>query len=127
MTAPPPPSLWRDRQGAAALETALLAPVLLALLLGVMEVGRMAWTRATLTYAVQETARYASVRKITDDTQLTAFAAARAAPVKARAADFSVIQNPACGRQVSASVTRGFILYKLAPTAPAISVRACRA
>lgn len=48
--------------GIVSIETAILLPVFLLLVLGVIEFSRLLWTRAMLTHACHETARYAMVR-----------------------------------------------------------------
>jgi Flp pilus assembly protein TadG len=119
--------LARDRRGAAAVEMAMVMPAVLLLLLGTMEVGRMAWTKATLTYAVQEAARCGAVNTTLCPTTgaIQAVAAQRAAVLQVPAAAF-LVAHPACGVQVSVDVTHGFILYKLAPDAPHITAQVCR-
>jgi Flp pilus assembly protein TadG len=81
--------LDRDRQGAAAVEFALLLPLLLVLLVAVLEFGRAMWLRQTLQFAVEEAARTAlaedapSVDFITARTRsLLALAGASAAGVQ---------------------------------------------
>jgi Flp pilus assembly protein TadG len=44
-------------RGAAAIEFAIVLPILLLLVLGLIEVGRAIWTQTTLDYAVQAAAR----------------------------------------------------------------------
>jgi Flp pilus assembly protein TadG len=51
-------ALRRDRRGGAAIEFAILAPVLFAILLGLVEMGRMFYVRQTLEYATEQAARY---------------------------------------------------------------------
>jgi Flp pilus assembly protein TadG len=128
MSRRPALALWRDRAGAAAVETALLLPALAALLLGGVELGRMAWTRATLTFAVQEAARCASVRKVACATpgQVQEVAVAKAVGIKVQPSDFQVT-DAACGKQVSAEFAQDFIIYRLVEGFPPIRVRACRA
>lgn len=65
-------------QGAAALEFALIAPVLLSLLLGIIEFGFMFQAQLALTHAAREGARMAAVGKYDAATVL-----ARAYPVTA--------------------------------------------
>ncbi|MEM9185602.1 MAG: TadE family protein [Planctomycetota bacterium] len=50
-----------DRQGAVAVEFAFVAPVLLALMMGVIEVNRMYETQNLLETAAREGARFASM------------------------------------------------------------------
>jgi Flp pilus assembly protein TadG len=51
-------ALRRDIAGAAILEFTLLAPLLLSMLLGIVEVGRMFYVRQALEYATEQAARY---------------------------------------------------------------------
>jgi len=50
--------LLADRRGGAAVEFAIIGPVLCTLLLGVVDVGRMFYVRQNLEYATEEAARY---------------------------------------------------------------------
>jgi Flp pilus assembly protein TadG len=122
-------AFWRAREGAAAIEAAFILPVLLMLLLGLMEIGRMAWVQSALNYSVQEAARCAIVRHgdlcQTSD-QIAAFAVQRASPLTIPAADIAVTQQ-ACGTQVSAAVPYRFLLWAVAPKGPTIRAQACRA
>lgn len=54
--------LSRNDDGAAAVEFALGVPIMLTMLIGVVEVGRLAYTQSALYYAAQEATRYAIVR-----------------------------------------------------------------
>jgi len=51
-------ALRRNRRGGAAIEFAILAPVLFAILLGLVEMGRMFYVRQALEYATEQAARY---------------------------------------------------------------------
>jgi Flp pilus assembly pilin Flp len=53
------PTLWHAHEGAAAAEFALILPLLLILLFGGIEVGRMLADHHTATKAVRDAARYA--------------------------------------------------------------------
>ncbi len=46
------------RMGATAVEFAIVAPVFLVMTLGVVEVGRVLWIKATMQHAVEQTTRY---------------------------------------------------------------------
>jgi len=115
------------RDGAAAVEMALVLPVLLLLVLGTMEVGRMAFTQAALTFAVQEAARCASVRPdlCGSPTQTAAYAAQRIVGRPAPASAFSVSNEP-CGVRVSARLPFSFVLTPLIPAAPVLTAQVCR-
>jgi Flp pilus assembly pilin Flp len=58
-------SLIRNARGASAVEFAMVAPVLLGMILGAIEIGRFAVISGTLSSAVRETARIAMVSSAT--------------------------------------------------------------
>ena len=59
------------RLGSVAIEFAVLLPVFLALIYGLFEFSRIAWTQSTLEYAVEEAARFAMVNPTASATQIT--------------------------------------------------------
>ena len=63
--------LARDQRGGAAIEFAILAPFLFALLLGIVEMGRMFYVRQALEYATEEAARYYMLNPTTASTNVT--------------------------------------------------------
>ncbi len=72
-------ALARDARGATAIEFALLAPVFLLLLFGILEVGRLVWVKQVLTETAYSAARCAALAapcKAASDVQ--GYAAARA-------------------------------------------------
>ncbi|MDB5474578.1 MAG: hypothetical protein JWP49_89 [Phenylobacterium sp.] len=119
--------LLAAREGAAAVETALLLPALLLVLLGVMEFGRLAWTQTTLNFAVQEAARCAAVRPdlCGAPAQIAAYAAGRTAPLNIAASAFIVTTQP-CGTQVRASLSYRFLAKAIFRVAPTLTARVCR-
>jgi Flp pilus assembly protein TadG len=121
-------TLLTNRDGAAAVEAALVLPILLMVLLGAIEVGRMGWTAIGLNFAVQEAARCAAVQTTVcaDAGSTAAYAAGRAAGLNIPASAFTVTR-PACGIQVRADLNYSFIASSLAPVTPRISAWACRA
>jgi Flp pilus assembly protein TadG len=117
-----------DRRGGTLVEAALVFPVVLSVLFGLVEYGRLAWTVNTLNFAVQEAARCASVRPdVCGNAAATAaFASQRTTPLNLPARVFSVA-NAACGVRVEAAynypLTVGALVFK---TQPVLRARACR-
>ncbi len=89
--------LLRNQSGVAAIELAILGPVYLALLLGVIQSGLLIFTQANLHYAVQKGARCAALQ---DSCPSPAgyYASPGAAPV------FTSAQQ-GCGQALTATVT----------------------
>lgn len=54
--------LLANRRGAIAVETAFALPILVTLLIGAFEFGRLFWIRSTMQYAVEQTGRYAMAK-----------------------------------------------------------------
>ena len=54
--------LRRNRSGAVAIEFAFIAPVLFAIILGTIDLGRFAWTLSTVQMAADEAARQGAVQ-----------------------------------------------------------------
>lgn len=52
----------RKGDGAMAVEFAFVAPVMLTMIFGIIEFGRIAYTQSTLEFAAEETTRFAVVR-----------------------------------------------------------------
>jgi Flp pilus assembly protein TadG len=50
---------WRRAEGSVAVEAGLVLPVLLLLVVGTFELGRIFWTHNTMLLAVEEAGRYA--------------------------------------------------------------------
>ena len=121
------PRLLADRSGATAVETALILPALLLILLGAIEIGRFAWMRAGLQFAVQEAARCAAVQPTVCGTaaQTQAFAAAKVSALNIPASDFTVT-TPTCGTQVQASHAYGYLIFAIFPATPTLTAQTCR-
>jgi Flp pilus assembly protein TadG len=120
--------LLEARDGAALTEAALVFPILLMVMFGLVEYGRMAWTANALNFAVQEAARCGRVRPDVcgDAAAIAAFARQRTDPLDIPTAAFSV-SNAACGLQVQAAyaytVTVGALAFK---SPPILRASACR-
>lgn len=67
-----PGHLCRDGRGAASLEFALSAAALIAFLLGVVEVGRLAFAQHSLEMSLRQAGRYAIVRSDASDNPIDA-------------------------------------------------------
>ncbi len=52
----------RDRRGTAVVEFAFVAPIILGLTVGTIDVGRLVWSASALGHLAREATRYASVR-----------------------------------------------------------------
>lgn len=64
--------LYRDLRGVAAIEFAIVAPVLLSLLLGMMQIGIIFQSSAGLKFALDEAARLAIIYPQPTDDAITA-------------------------------------------------------
>lgn len=100
------------RRGAAALQFALVAPLLLTLILGLVEFGRTAWITHALRYGVQSAARCAAVRPdlCGSPEQIAAYAGERLAAWGVTADAFSV-NSEACGLRIQAGVDHRILGY----------------
>ena len=110
---PPRPHATRVPQqaGTAALEYALVLPVLLVLLLGALDAGRVMWLAVTpLDRAVDVAARCAAIDTTTCGTpaQITAYAAAQAFGTTMTASVFTAT-IAACGAKVTGSLPFAFV------------------
>lgn len=57
-----PAAFRHDRRGAAAIEFAIVFPIVILLSFGGFELARAMWAQAAINHAVKETVRFASVR-----------------------------------------------------------------
>lgn len=87
-------------KGATAVEFALVAPLFLIMVLGVVEMGRVMWIKGAMQNAAEQTTRYFMVTNsaCTSDlaaciTSLRTYATARLAEAGMNTADFTVTPN----------------------------------
>jgi len=73
----PAARLTGDRRGGAILEFAFVAPLLMTLLVGGLDIGRMFYVRQGLEYATEEAARYYMLNPTTAESNVTALLRAR--------------------------------------------------
>ena len=70
-------ALLSDRRGAAAVEFALVLPLLMMLVFGAVEFGRMFWIKNSIQFAVEEAGRFAMVNTDATTGELEAYAESR--------------------------------------------------
>jgi Flp pilus assembly protein TadG len=112
------------RCGASAIEYAIILPVFLAFLLGIMDTGRLIWTHNTLHRATAAAARCAAVNTTTCGTtaQIKNEAVKAAWGLTISSSAFTVA-TIACGSQVSASYQFQFVTPGL--TTLALTASSC--
>ena len=64
----------RNAVGSVAVEFALLLPVYIAMIFGIMEYGRLIWTRNTMEFAAQTAARYGAITSGATNATVAAYA-----------------------------------------------------
>jgi Flp pilus assembly protein TadG len=120
-------SLLRDREGSAAVEFAIAVPIMLLLLFGVFDFGRMMWLTSSVKHAATEGVRYAMVRgaestaPATSD-QISTYVKSRAAGVNADdlavAVSWSPDNNPGSLITVQVDYQYEFLLSRMLPFGP---------
>jgi Flp pilus assembly protein TadG len=91
-------------RGVVAIEYAIILPVLLVFVLGLIDAGRVLWTQATLNHAAEAAARCGAISAngcATED-GIKAYAVERAAGLSVQPSAFSVSVET-CGKKVTAS------------------------
>ena len=124
--------MWRARRGSAALEYGIVLPVFLMFIFGAFDCGRLIWTYATLSRAVDAAARCRAVNTATCGTGSAAesYAVTQAWGLGLSAADAHTIftaSTAACGMQVVGTLSFGFSFpwfYGWAPTGNATTLTA---
>lgn len=101
-----------EERGAVAVEMALLLPVLVLLLLGIMEFGRAYNAQVTLTNAAREGVRVMAITNVRADARTAASNAMTTLQVTSTNPTFTFTTSPvtspatcAAGRQVAMSIT----------------------
>jgi Flp pilus assembly protein TadG len=98
-------------RGSVAVEYALLLPALLLFVLGLMDVGRLLWTYATLSHAVEAAARCATVNTATcgSAAAVQTYAVSQAWGLSVATSVFT-LSAATCGKQVTASLPFTFVV-----------------
>lgn len=117
-----PARLWRDRSGAAAVEFALVTPVLLALIIGISELARWGWGAAATRALAAEAARCIAVDPLRcGSAAATRAAMAQAAPLISQSTSLE-FETSACGIRV---IAHGGFPARLTPGLGTITAVAC--
>jgi Flp pilus assembly protein TadG len=103
-----------SRRGTAAVEYAIVLPAFLMFLFGLIDCGRLIWTYATLSRAVEAAARCAVLSCNTD---IPTYAAGQAWGL-GLTSSCCTVTTPACGKQVSATLTFTFVIPWFYGTSP---------
>jgi Flp pilus assembly protein TadG len=110
----------RSQRGTAAVEMAIVLPALMMFSLGLLDMGRLLWTYATLSHAVEAAARCGAINTATCGTTATiqAYAVSQAwgIPIANSAFTPSVAT---CGEQVIGVMSYAYVLPWFYGTGPA--------
>ncbi len=118
------PSRWR--RGSASVEFAIVVPVLLTLIFGIEEVGRLFWTQGTLEFAVTQAARCAAINKTLCSTaaEVETFASSKALGMAIPSSDFA-LTTPTCGYKVTVNYSYASFVGKIIPYDMILSATSC--
>ena len=114
------------QSGSSAVEMAVVLPVALLFVIGLLEFGRIIWTQTTLDYAVESAARCASINSnlCGNAAAVQSFAVRAAAGLAVTTSNFS-LSTPSCGSLVSASLPYNFAVPWLFPYSLTLTSSAC--
>jgi Flp pilus assembly protein TadG len=129
--------LWREADGTEAIEFAMVAPLLLLFLVGVVEFSRLYWTQSELQFAAEAAARTATVYAVNGytaaqvQTNTQTQGAANPYGLSVPAGDFvltlynAATNTPSCGNQVTVTYPFTFIASDLFPFHITLTATAC--
>jgi hypothetical protein len=114
-------SFLAHQGGASAVETAMVLPVFLILLIGIVSTAQLAWAVNSLHFAVQEAARCSAVNAVTCGTDAKTVAVAKDRYRGPDVAAKFAVASSACGQSVTAT---GKFDLNLALTSVAVPISA---
>jgi Flp pilus assembly protein TadG len=91
------PAWVRCEAASAVVEFGIVGPLVLMILLGVIEFGRLHWVRNSMEYAAEQTARWAIVNTTATDDQLKAHAKAQLGSISASAPEVEIERDTVGG------------------------------
>ena len=119
---------WRleDERGAAAVEMSFVLPIFLLMLYGIVQVGLMLWTQASLYHGAQMASRCAALQQSTcSSTALTQqYAADQSYGLHPDPSTFT-ISTQTCGTQVAAAYTYQPFSALTSSLSMGLNARAC--
>ena len=115
---------WAEDRGATAIEFAIIAPLVVMLLVGIVSLSLMLFAIGSMHFAVEDAARCASARPTVCSSATATVAYAQARYSGVLASPVFTYATPACGYQVSASVTYTFDVGMYKQTVP-LSATSC--
>jgi Flp pilus assembly protein TadG len=81
----------RDRHGGSTVEFGVVLPILVTLLLGVFEFGRLFWSWSTIQYATEEAGRYAMLNPAASESAISDFLKGRLTGISASTVDVQLV------------------------------------
>lgn len=104
-------------RGAVAVEFALVAPIFLIFVLGLIDFGRLFWIRSTMQYAVEQASRYALVNSTATASQLVTYAGTQTSGMDLTGLTFSATKTASGGANY-ATITATYQFTFLIPIIP---------
>lgn len=127
--------LKSDASGSVAIQYAIALPVLLLLVVGVLDTGRLLWTYTTLQRAAEAAARCGAINATVANKGGTPTACASETDIKnkavAEAWGLSVpssaftVTDATCGKQVSVNYTYNFLIPWMLSPSTTLKPKAC--
>lgn len=109
--------LLRAESGTALVEFAMVLPIYVVLLLGLVEFGRAFWIRNTLQFAAEEAGRYAMASLVTAPSQLTTKLQSQLSGIDAGLVDVQVTTDTTGGTNY-VTITADYVFEFLVPFLP---------
>jgi len=113
-----------DTRGATAVEFALTAPLFIAMLFGVIQVGLMLWTQFSMQHAVEAAARCASTGACVTSSDVQSYAVQYAIGLGFSPSVFTAA-SPGCGHSVQAAYTFYFVSNSFPSPSIPLHAQAC--
>ncbi len=82
-------SLFRDRSGNTAVEFAMILPIFVAIMFGIVEFGRLLWIRNSIEYAAETAARWGAIRTSKTNSEIAAYATSQLTAVNITGVSFT--------------------------------------